>query len=776
MSKGRLSTSRLSWFIDAALYQLVILHLLLPVFSQEIKPIPINEILDMKRFPNLSGPLLCADGRWLAYSLLDHRKRELQSRATHETGAPSSVIGSSVFIANLKTGYSINLTEGWTGSSWAPVWSPNGERVAFFSDRTGHVSLWVWEKTTKQSRPVSSMEIHVDASLGAPQWTPDSQKLLARVLALSATRNEKGKRETPSPVIIQYGREPSISTERLNNRSSSDIQDEIAVLDVRSGKADLIPAFRLMAYGLSPDGNTIALMSEVNPSNEDSLNRVANLLTISIVDRVPHVLVRSIPTFGGANFSWSPDGSYIAYTTSYFNKEGRLSGGYFVVRVGGGEPRDLNSSTHGDFLSDPWTPPVWDEQGLNLYALSSTSEPGVYQSLWKLSVASGRATELADLPGRYFTAILASARGHRIWSTDHGQSMIVSSRDQTTFKEGFYSVNLITGAATGLFDDNRSYSVTTSEIDVSDDGRCAVFKAQDVAHPIDIWSLCTDNMHLPTRVTSVNVGFDHYVMGRSILLDWSSLDGQTLHGALLLPAGYETGKRYPLIVCPYPGQYRSAFLNVFGLGDMYTDNMQMFATRGAAVLYPDVPTKIGTEMQDILKTVLPGVDKVIDLGIADPNRLGVMGHSWGGYAVLSLLVQTDRFKAAVSRSGVGGDLIRFYTVLFADGSTPGVSETETLKTGGSLWDKRSVFIENSPVFFLDRIRTPLLLTHGTADQVNAGFSDEVFVCLKRLDKSVQYIKYPSEDHYEADWNYTDQVDFLERLVAWFRQHLELGNR
>src|SRR5260370_19550185 len=111
----------------------------------------------------------------------------------------------------------------------------------------------------------------------------------------------------------------------------------------------------------------------------------------------------------------------------------------------------------------------------------------------------------------------------------------------------------------------------------------------------------------------------------------------------------------------------------------------MLATRGYAVLLPDAPQHLGTPMLDLAKTILPGVDKVISMGIADPDRLGVMGHSYGGYSVLSLIVQTVRFKAALEADGMG-DLISGYGQMQRDGTAflTSVIEQDQSLAGGLL--------------------------------------------------------------------------------------------
>ena len=115
-------------------------------------------------------------------------------------------------------------------------------------------------------------------------------------------------------------------------------------------------------------------------------------------------------------------------------------------------------------------------------------------------------------------------------------------------------------------------------------------------------------------------------MGESRLVEWESEDGQKLQGALLLPTDYLKGRRYPMIVDVYGGRRGSDYVYRFGLAETGVSNEQLLATRGYVVFVPDMPLGPGTPLTDIAKTVLPGVDKVIEMGIADSERLGVTGR------------------------------------------------------------------------------------------------------------------------------------------------------
>ena len=192
-------------------------------------------------------------------------------------------------------------------------------------------------------------------------------------------------------------------------------------------------------------------------------------------------------------------------------------------------------------------------------------------------------------------------------------------------------MDLATGQSMALLESGQCYTCANASqhFTVTGDGKYLAYIAEDSQHDEDLW-ISDATFQSPSRLTHLNQQFDKYKMGSARLLDWLSDDGDRLQGVLLLPSNYEAGVRYPLIVWVYGGRSMSDQLDHFGLVSSGLFNMQLFATRGYAVLLPDAPLHLGTPMFDLAKTVLPGVDKAIELGIADPNRLGVMGHSFGG--------------------------------------------------------------------------------------------------------------------------------------------------
>jgi dipeptidyl aminopeptidase/acylaminoacyl peptidase len=355
-----------------------------------------------------------------------------------------------------------------------------------------------------------------------------------------------------------------------------------------------------------------------------------------------------------------------------------------------------------------------------------------------------------------------------------GAALVVATVNDSTNQGGFFAVDLATYHVRRLREENAAYGPDLRlTFDVSREGRAIVFGSSDAQHPPDLW--VTDSSFRERRqVTDLNSWARAQPLGDSRLVSWLSADGERLQGALLLPALYDPRKRYPLVALVYAGgKFASGYVYNFGLWPWdAVDNMQLLATRGYAVLLPDLPQKVGTPMLDIAKGLLPGINKVIELGIADPARLGIMGQSYGGYTTLSALVQSPRFKAAVVRAGPV-DLVSNYGAMQVDGSAYdiGVEEDGQGLMRGTPWQFRERYLENSPMFYLDRVQTPVLIIHGTEDPaVPVTQGDELFVGLRRLGAEVEYARYSGEGH--GLRRYVNRQDYVNRMLAWFEGHLK----
>jgi len=761
----------------------VVLSRLIHAYAQHVEPLPVEETLSTRAFAAYMHVDFSPNGEWVAYTLQDNRRKQPQGdgryRIFTRTGAYFFGVGGDIWITSTKTGLSRNVTGG-QGNNWSPAWSPDGRYIAFYSDRGGQANVWVCEMPAGKLRQVSNAIVR---SLANPiQWTPDARQVVVKLLPEGMTIEEaanseigerpRNERKQDKSTVIVYG-SPKVSnqggsteSETLNQQAppwsfTARYLADLAAIDVRSEKTErVVRGSRIASFWLSPDGSSIAYTMPQKFEAAGSQQILFDLAVYSFSTGQACIVAPHIQLgYDGSSVSWSPDGKTLSYRTG-----GSLAkSSIFIVSATGGEARDLTAAPHPNFGGFGFQPPLWDGSGQNVYFIGDNG-------LWKASLVEARATEVTKIPRRRIEVVTLRG-GNRLWSPDGGRSTIVSVRDDETNRVGFHKIDLTTGQSSMLLEESKSYyDPPVYGRAVSDDGQRVVYLAQDTQHGQDLWLADPEFRNLK-QITQINPQLERYKMGSARLIEWHSLDGERLRGALLLPAGYREGKRYPLIVKVYGGSSLSEDLNLFGFARAPVDNLQLLATRGYAILLPDTKMRVGTPMADLMKTMLPGVNKVVEMGIADPDRLGLMGHSNGGYCTLSLITQTTRFKAAMMNAGPG-NLISVYGQMRKDGTSYGVALGESFYMGRTLWNDRLGYIENSPVLFLDRVQTPLLIIHGGEDDAVSPFlTGEIFVGLRRLGKEVMYAKYEDEGHWQGTWSYANQVDSVNRMIAWFDEHL-----
>jgi dipeptidyl aminopeptidase/acylaminoacyl peptidase len=755
-------------------------------------PLPVNAVLDVRTF-NPSAPFkFSRDGRWLAFTVAD-AKRVTVMDALHAFFAPSGVgvqmLGNVVWVADTRSG-ALQQINGEESTGWGGSWSPDGRTLAFYSDEGGAAHLWLWDARTNRRRMASEAIVHPFFPFELPRWTADGKAIVVKLLpegetidqaarlAAEGTRPPDASTADSSAGATVYRSALTASgadslsgdtTVRGARGYANYYRGDLAVIDVVTGAVRrLVRDTPIIAFSLSPDGQTAVYAVVRGRAAAGTLQPLYDLAVVSLSSGASHVIAPLVPQDYGLSVSWSPDGSALAYTVdATFDRADSVgsSGDCFLVSLSGGAPRLLTPGWHPPLRASA-AGPLWAPRGDYLYVLGG-------DTLWRIAVRDQTLVPILAIPGHHLVQILSAELSGRIWSLDGGRSLYVRTLEVASRRSGIARVDLRDKSWKMVIEEDKEYG--TAYLGVEADGPWVAYVAQDQQHPEDLW-LADTTFRRVRRVTHLNPVLDRYVYGASRNISWRSVDGTLLHGIVVVPSAYKEGQRAPLIVDAYGGTFRSQSSNHFGgVSFGAVANLQLLATRGYAVFVPDIPLGFGTPMLDIAKAVLPGVDKVIQLGIADPERVGVMGWSDGGYATLSLLVQTRRFKAAVSGAGMS-DLVSAYATMNLHGEPSflmGWAEQGQGRIGGTPWNARSRFIENSPFFYLDRIQTPILLVHGTADPVVPSFlSDQTFVALQRLGKAVEYVKYPGEGH--GLEKPADIRDYTTRVIRWFDRYLFAG--
>ena len=255
------------------------------------------------------------------------------------------------------------------------------------------------------------------------------------------------------------------------------------------------------------------------------------------------------------------------------------------------------------------------------------------------------------------------------------------------------------------------------------------------------------------------------------LIKYVSDKGDTLQGALYLPANYEPGKKYPLLVTIY--EKRSQLLNAYVTpSETSTPNRSIYTSRGYAVLDPDIVYRVNDPGMSAVWCVLPAVRAAIATGIVDSSHIGLWGHSWGGYQTAFLVTQTNMFHAAVAGAPLT-DMVSMYSSIYwnTGGTNQGIFESSQGRFKGNFIQNYDAYIRNSPAFHADKVTTPLIILHNDKDgavDFNQGIT--YFNTLRQLGKDVILLEYVGENH--GLQRPVNQKDYAVRMREWFDYQLK----
>lgn len=347
---------------------------------------------------------------------------------------------------------------------------------------------------------------------------------------------------------------------------------------------------------------------------------------------------------------------------------------------------------------------------------------------------------------------------------DLKKEIILEAIDLNNMYSGFYSIKKGKDPVK-LIDGPYKYSYSRT----LDDGRHVIVR-ESFAEAPDYW--LTDNeFSFEERLTDLNDQLEGYKTGMSKVIDWKDDDGTLQRGVLYTPQGYDSLKTYPAIVYFYETMTQDAFMFYTPEPTRSTINPLMFVSRGYVVFMPDIRYEIGWPGESSSRIIISGTKHIIDEGIADKERIGVQGHSWGGYQVAYLITQTDIFKCACSETAVANMTSAYSGLRAGPGKTRMfMYESTQSRIGGNLWEKTRNYIENSPVFYLDNVTTPLLSRHSDGDEA-VPFTQglELFLGLKRLGKPVWMFNYKGDGHNIKKREIAE--DWTRRMDQYFDYYL-----
>jgi len=349
---------------------------------------------------------------------------------------------------------------------------------------------------------------------------------------------------------------------------------------------------------------------------------------------------------------------------------------------------------------------------------------------------------------------------------ESSQKLLLSSYRNKEKNFGFYSCQAGTSGVLKLLEEKKRFHflAQAKKADV------LMYTRESFEEFPDIW-IADGEFSSPRRISNVNPQISEFAWGSAELVEWNSLDGIPLQGVLIKPANYEQGKRYPVIVY----FYRFFSQRLYEFNQMVVNhrpNFPFYTSNGYALFLPDIRFDVGQPGYAATKCLVPGVQKLVDMGIADLEAIGLHGHSWSGYQTAFVITQTDIFAAAVAGAPVSNMTSAYSGIRWASGLARQFQyEKSQSRIGGSLWEYPERYIENSPVFFADRIQTPLLIQFGDEDGAVPWYQGiELYLAMRRLGKDCIFLQYRGEPHHLQ--KYANKLDYSIKMKQYFDHYLK----
>lgn len=276
----------------------------------------------------------------------------------------------------------------------------------------------------------------------------------------------------------------------------------------------------------------------------------------------------------------------------------------------------------------------------------------------------------------------------------------------------------------------------------------------------------------PKRVTDINPQQRKYNWGTIELVYWNSLDGEKMEGMLVKPENFDPSKKYPMLVNFYEKSSNGLNSHRDPFPGRSTINYSYYTSRGYVIFNPNVNYRTGYPGESAFDCVIPGVTSLIEKGFIDEKNIGVQGHSWGGYQIAYLISKSDIFKCAEAGAPVVNMISAYGGIRWGSGMSRMFQYERTQsRIAGTLWEYPLRYIENSPIFTIDKVNTPVLILHNDADSAVPWYQGiEYFMALRRLDKPAWLLNYRGEPHWPL--KIQNRLDFNIRLSQYFDYYLK----
>ncbi len=597
-------------------------------------------------------------------------------------------------------------------------WSPDNRTLAFFLREGDEFFLHTYEIGKSKPKKIKLKTDKQIASYSPLIWRADGSGIILALREMDwAEKSRKMFLDlSEGPVIVQDSRKPFLAWEVVRNQSSFMIP---AVVNLKKRDVrELLPESQISRIRQEKEGSFITYVIS-KPLKTVYNRRGGTEYELFMLDMAggsePKVILEK--TTERINLTWNDRNDTFAYA-----KKGNV----FIQSVYDEKAVNITEN-HRTNVSEKDTSKLrysvmrWNPDDS---ALLISSQNGYHI----IDIQSKDIEHVYEFPEDRESAPNLNVQN---WSPD-GRYLFMTYSAKNKWERGLVKYDLQTKRMEDLVKDSNLYSRWM----FTENGEKILYNFSDGDMPNDLF-IADNNLNSVRRLTNLNPWIKDKKITRSELVEYLDVDGNKLYGILYYPVDYEPGKKYPLVCEIYERFFNNGFHT----------SMNLLANSGFFGFRPSVDLEEGFPGEAWIKGVTSGINKLIDMGLVDKNKLGVHGTSYGGYATNLLITQTDRFAAACNISGKVniisflGDSPKITTRNYA------AAEIGQDRIGATLWEQPQKYIAHTAIMFADRIKTPLLMLSGEGDwNVPATNQREMYYALRRLGKECIWVHYMNAGH------------------------------
>jgi dipeptidyl aminopeptidase/acylaminoacyl peptidase len=690
------------------------------------------------------------------------------------TGNDSSFLAG-VYVYDLQSEKIKPLFRAKKGNFKNLTFDESGSQVAFVADldttkaQVRYFKLYHWKNGQDSALAIADSENITKGLLVSEHYTPnfakDGSKLFFGMGYKPVVQDTTLLPEEIVNLDIWHWQDDYIQPQQSRRLEQEKKRSHLSVYHVDSKKIVQLATNEVPDIRLANEGNAnLALASSDVPyrrlTNWD-ISGFDDLYLIDLQTGNKKLIKEKIK--GSASIS--PQGNYVYWfslpDTAWFTYSVK-SGQIFKLNQGLKEKFADEEDDHPDFPS-PYGAAGWTENDQNVLIYDR-------YDIWAFDPENRKAPVNLTQTGRKEKLVFRNIRldqEERFFKAD--QTLLLSVFDETTKQSGYYSLNLKDNTKQKLLMDN--YRFSTLQTRKAKDANVLLFTRESFKDFPDLYVSDWAFKNIK-KISEANPQQKDYAWGSVEMYSWLSLDGIPLQGLLYKPENFDPKKQYPMMVYYYEKNSDNIHNHIVPAPIRSAINYTYFVSNGYLVFVPDVVYRIGYPGESAYNCIMPAVTSLIEKGFVNKERIGIQGHSWGGYQNAYLITKTNLFRAAEAGAPVSNMVSAYGGIRWESGySRMFQYEKSQSRIGGTLWEKPLRFLENSPIFFADKVNTPLLMMHNDEDGAVPWYQGiEYFMALRRLGKPVWMLNYNKEAHGLIQRQ--NRKDFAIRMYQFFDYYLK----